>query len=186
MDAVLWSDYICPWCYLGRDRSALLQSLGITITARPYELHPRLPLEGIPSERRYSRIAAACAEVGMPFNPPGFVPNSRRALAAAEAVRLTSPDAFETLDSSLFTAYFVEGRNIGDPDVIAELVEQSGAQPVDYDVSLLKASMEEAYEADVSGTPAWRIDGRLLIVGVQDRSYYEVMVERLKSRGKAV
>jgi predicted DsbA family dithiol-disulfide isomerase len=179
MRAQLWSDYICPWCYLGQDRTALLRSLGITVVARPYELHPRIPAEGIPSERRYSRIAAACEEVGLPFNPPKVVPNSRRALVAAEAVRVNAPASFDDLDRALFAAYFVEGRNIGDPDVIAELVEKSGAGAIEYDVNLLKVSMEEAYEAGVSGTPAWWIEDRLMIPGVQDRSLYEQMVARL-------
>lgn len=149
------------------------------VTARPYELHPGLPVDGIPSDRRYSGIAAACADAGLPFNPPTLVPNSRRALATAEAVRLTSPDAFDAFDRALFAAYFVDGRNIGDPDVLAELVVSSGATPVGYEPHLVKTSMDQAYDAGVSGTPAWWIDNRLMIPGVQDRSYYERMVERL-------
>ena len=43
MDAVLWRDYLCPWCYLGRDRTALLTELGVTVDARSYELHPEIP-----------------------------------------------------------------------------------------------------------------------------------------------
>src|SRR5262245_46393494 len=114
MLAVLWSDYICPWCYLGQDRTALLRSLGVTVTSRPFELHPEIPVGGMPLNRRYSRIAAACAEADMPFNPPAFVPNSRRALMTAECVRLNAPDAFDALDRALFTAYFVDGRDIGE------------------------------------------------------------------------
>ena len=34
MDAVLWRDYLCPWCHLGRDRTALLASLGVSVDAR--------------------------------------------------------------------------------------------------------------------------------------------------------
>jgi predicted DsbA family dithiol-disulfide isomerase len=179
MHAVLWSDYICPWCYLGQDRTALLRSLGVAVTARPFELHPGLPTAGLPLNRRYSKIAAACEEAGLPFNPPTAVSNSRRALLTAEAVRLNAPDAFDDLDRRLFAAYFVDGLNLGDPDVLDDLVVASGAGPVELDPKLLKASMDEAYDAGVSGTPAWWIDDRLMIPGVQDRSYYERMVERL-------
>jgi predicted DsbA family dithiol-disulfide isomerase len=181
MLGVLWSDYICPWCYLGQDRTALLRSLGVAVTPRPFELHPDIPIGGIPIRRRYSRIAAGCADAGLPFRPPTVVPNSRRALLTAESVRLNAPHAFEALDRALFTAYFVNGLDIGDPDVIDDLVEQSGAGKVDLDDALLASSMEEAYEAGIGGTPAWLIDGRLLIPGVQDRSYYERMIERLRT-----
>ena len=39
MRAVVWSDYICPWCYLGQDRTALLESLGVEVTVLPFEEH---------------------------------------------------------------------------------------------------------------------------------------------------
>ena len=45
MQALLWRDYLCPWCYLGRDRTALLESLGVTVDVRSYELHQENPRE---------------------------------------------------------------------------------------------------------------------------------------------
>ena len=38
MEATCWSDYLCPWCYLGQDRSALMASLGLEVVHLPYEL----------------------------------------------------------------------------------------------------------------------------------------------------
>jgi predicted DsbA family dithiol-disulfide isomerase len=35
LTAKVWSDYICPWCYLGRDRTALIESLGVVVTVLP-------------------------------------------------------------------------------------------------------------------------------------------------------
>src|SRR5688500_16602448 len=65
MEAVVWSDYLCPWCYAGLDRSARLEAeLGVTVTPLPYELHPGIPLEGVPSKSRYSRIALECEAAG--------------------------------------------------------------------------------------------------------------------------
>jgi predicted DsbA family dithiol-disulfide isomerase len=182
--AVVWSDYICPWCYLGQDRTALLESLGVEVTVRPYELHPEIPVGGVATERRFSRIAAACTEVGLPFAAPTRTPNSRRALIAAEAVRISAPAAFAVLHRSLFAAHFVEGRDIGDQRVIDELVADAGADPdaIERDPALLFASVEAAHDNNVAGTPAWWIEDRLLIPGVQDRDYYIRMLERLSSR----
>ena len=190
MRAVVWSDYICPWCYLGRDRTALLETLGISVETRPFELHPDLSTEPTPLTRRYSRIAAACADVGLPFNAPGFVVSSRRALETVEVVRRQQPDVVAALDAALFAAYFVHGRSIADRDVLDELVTAAGADAgtVRAEVergagrAVVAAEREAAYDAGVTGTPTWLIDGRLLIPGVQDREYYMQMVSRLRAR----
>ena len=45
MRVTVWSDYLCPWCYLGRDRTALMVDLGVEVTPLAYELHPEIPPE---------------------------------------------------------------------------------------------------------------------------------------------
>jgi predicted DsbA family dithiol-disulfide isomerase len=198
MEALVWSDYLCPWCYVGTDRSNLLESLGVTVSPRPFELHPRIPVEGITLRDRwgprydqavamYARIEEECGAVGLPFRRPERIPNTRRALQTAECVRQRYPDAFPALDRSLFAAHFVDGRFLGDPDVLDELVAATGADAdavraeVDSGAwhAVVAASMEAAYDAGVSGTPAWFIDGRSLIPGVQARDTYERVVARL-------
>ena len=73
MRATAWSDYLCPWAYLGRDRTRLMRDLGVEITQLPYELHPEVPPEGteIRAGGRLSRvldvIGAECDELGIPF-----------------------------------------------------------------------------------------------------------------------
>src|SRR3954468_1784980 len=73
VEAVCWSDYLCPWCYVGQDRSAQMEELGVRVVHRPFELHPEIG----PTGRRirvdgrlastFARVADACAEVGLPF-----------------------------------------------------------------------------------------------------------------------
>ena len=46
MHAIAWTDVVCPWCYLGRDRTLLLRELGMTVTTLGFELHPDTPAEG--------------------------------------------------------------------------------------------------------------------------------------------
>ena len=88
MQVKVWSDYICPWCYLGRDRTEFLRSLDVEVTQLPFELHPELPPSGRvvrPQGRLsqvYSAIERECVDVGLPFRAPTHVPNSRRALAS--------------------------------------------------------------------------------------------------------
>jgi len=72
----MWFDYVCPWAYLGRDRTALMRSLGVDVVVRPFELHPEIPREGVEVrpgrrlDRVFHLIGAECAELGIPFDPP--------------------------------------------------------------------------------------------------------------------
>lgn len=175
-----------------------MRELGVAITALPYELHPRIPTEGVTLRERwgdryegavamYRRIEEECEAVGLPFRRPERIPNTRRALETAEFVRQDSPAAFGALDRALFEAHFVEGRFIGDPDVLDELVAAAGAdaarvrEAVEDGVmhDALAESMSAAVEAGVTGTPAWLLDERLLIPGVLPRPLFERAVSRL-------
>ena len=82
------------------------------------------------------------------------------------------------------------GEDIGDPDVLAEVVSRSGVdggEVVDAvargeGADEVRASIDAAHEVGVTGTPAWLLDGRLLIPGVQDRETIERWVARLTAR----
>ncbi|MCP4087772.1 MAG: hypothetical protein GY745_22410 [Actinomycetia bacterium] len=99
MEAVVWNDYLCPWAWLGRDRSALFAELGVQVTMVPYELHPEVPIGGRghrPGGRYDSLLAsieAECHRVGLPFGRPHRTPNTRRALEWAEAARIANQRA---------------------------------------------------------------------------------------------
>ena len=168
------------------------------MTALPFELHPRIPPDGLSLHDRwgarfaeadamYRRIEDECAVVGLPFRRPEWIPNTRRALETAECVRLQFAGAFDVLDRSLLDAHFVEGRNIGDPDVLDDLVDAAGADAASVRAAVeagelraaVDASMEQAREVDVTGTPSWLLDGRLLIPGVLPRQLFERAVTRL-------
>ena len=197
MNAYVWSDYLCPWCYAGLDRTRRLEEMGVTVTVRPYELHPEIPPEGWTAregrgKRLYERIAAECEEAGLPFARPSRIPNSRRALATSEWVLQNAPEAHKTLHVSLFEALFVRGEPIDDPAVLDELVTAAGADAAacraaveagEMDAALAE-SRETAIDVGASGTPSWFIDDRLLIPGLQAPEVFERMVTRLRERAR--
>jgi predicted DsbA family dithiol-disulfide isomerase len=175
--------------------------MGVTVTALPYELHPEIPVGGISLEERwgsryreakgmYARIEAEAEAAGLPFSRPARVPNTRRALKTAEWVRRNQPDVFPALDRSLFETHFVENRPLDDPDVLDELVaaadgDASAARTAVEAGELdgaLRDSMDAAMDANVTGTPAWLLDGKLLVPGVQPRELFEIWVTRLRER----
>jgi predicted DsbA family dithiol-disulfide isomerase len=194
VDAEVWSDYLCPWCYLGLSRTSLLESLGVAVTPLPYELHPEIPAAGWSigegrGRRLYDRIAADCEAAGLaaPVRP-SRIPNTRPVLAASEWVRVNSSrSVHQRLHHSLFDAMFVDGLDLGDPDVVDHLVAAAGADAEACRAAVssgamdaaLASSRERAVDHGVAGTPAWLLDGRLLIPGVQPEDYYRRMVSRL-------
>jgi len=138
----------------------------------------------------YARIEQECEKAGLPFRRPARVPNTRRALETAEWVRQHEPGAFDGLERALFEAHFVDNRPLDDADLLDELVTEAGADAgaargaVEGGTMLeaLRESMEAAMEANVTGTPAWLLDGRLLIPGAQPRELYAIWVDRLRKQ----
>ena len=196
MEALLWSDYLCPWCWLGRDRSAVLEAMGVAVTHLPYDLHPEVPSAGRPVrpggrlDAVFARIGAECARTGTEFRAPTRTPNTRRALETAELVRLAAPDAFTAVDEAFFRAHWVDGLDLGNPDLLDELVVAAGA-PIEEMAERradgegrrsLERSMALAREHGVTATPAWLVDGVFLIPGVQPVETMQRWVGRLQAR----
>jgi len=192
----VWSDYCCPWCYLALDRLAALDELGVAVDLLPFELHPEIPPEGRRhradgrTAAAFARVGAECAEAGLPFTPPTATPNTAMVLGASEAVRRTSPDAFEALHPRLFRAHFAEGLDLGDEAVVDALAAEAGA-----DVDAVRAwradgraeaavaeARAAALEAGVTATPAFRFDTGLCITGVHPRASMTRWVTRMQER----
>ena len=196
MDAICWSDYLCPWCYLGQHRDQLLIDLGVTVVHLPYELHPEIPREGRPVRpdgrlrTTFDRLETACDEAGMPFRRPTRMPNTRRALETAEWVRQHEPQAFPAVHRGLFDAHFATGDPIDDPGVIDDIVAAAGADAIAIrdavdtgrSAPLVDASMVEARAAGIVSTPTWLVDGRLTIPGALDPETVTRWVSRLIER----
>ena len=199
MEATCWSDYLCPWCYVGQDRTTQLEALGLTVVHRPYELHPEIPADGRrirPDGRMaptFERIAAECGAVGLPFRAPLRMPNTRRALETAEWVRIHHPDAASGVHAGLFDAHFAAGLAIDDPDVIDQVVRRAGAPVAEVRAAissgaastLVEASMDEARRAGVSSTPTWVLDDGFVIPGALDRATLDRWVTKIVARASA-
>jgi predicted DsbA family dithiol-disulfide isomerase len=196
MQVTVWSDYLCPWCYLALDREQQLVDLGIDVVLRPYELHPEIPVggrelrEGGRTAAVFDHVGQECEAVGLPFVRPVRSPNTRMTLCAAEHVRLTQPTVFPALHHALFAAHFAEGRDIEDPTVVDELIASCGGDPAPVRaacddgsaLAALRDSMQEAIDHEVSGTPAFLMPSGFVIPGVQDRETMERVATRLLER----
>lgn len=173
---------------------------GVEVVWHPFDLHPEIPDEGTTAERlfgprfdedvraRYQeRLKGLADEVDLPFDPPERIPRTRFALEASDWVRRERPEHFDSLHRSLFGAYWGEGRDIGDPEVVLDLAERAGLERDEVRrgteepgaAAAVDVSTREAVEIGVTGTPAWLIDGRLLVPGAQPRETFDRVIERM-------
>lgn len=173
-----WYDFVCPFSYVGQHRTSILVEAGFDVVLLPFQAHPGMPPGGLPTGfgrgPRHAMIERQARAVAMPLRWPKRIPHSRRALAAAEWTRLNEPDAFPELHRRLFDAHFVFGEDIDDQAVIDRHALLAGV-----DVGRLHAALADgravmsvgqaewvARHRGVDGTPAWLVDGRLM-VGLQ-------------------
>ena len=188
-DSVLhWYDFLCPFCYVGQSRTAILRRHGLDVVELPFQAHPDIPPNGIPVGPRmgemYSNLEREAKEAGLILNWPSRLPNTRHALAAAEWVRRHQPHMFTPFQKALFAAHFVAGEDLGNSAVIdrhaAELgIDLDAFHTAWLDGTALAAVNESetlGREQGVRGTPAWRI-GQRLISGLLPASEFEHLAE---------
>jgi predicted DsbA family dithiol-disulfide isomerase len=189
LDIVLhWYDLLCPFCYVGQNRTTILLRHGLDVVELPFQAHPDIPPGGIPAGPRngpmYAMLEREAGEAGLPLNWPRRLPNSRRALAAAEWARRHQPRAFPQFQKDLFEAHFVLGEDLEDSAVIDRHASKSGIDLAALHAALADDSAVEAVtEAEmigrkhgVQGTPAWLL-GRRLITGLLPAEEFERLAE---------
>jgi predicted DsbA family dithiol-disulfide isomerase len=189
------SDVVCPWCYLGEKRLEMAlkeapQRVGLRW--RPYQLDPTIPEGGLDRaeymEKKFGKsgrlqsvhdnLTRLGADVGIPF----AFDRIKRAPNTLDAHRLigwaNSAGVQGKVVDRLFKAYFVEGRDIGDRDVLIDIAGECGldAKLVEKllaegaDAELVREEIAQAQAIGVSGVPFFIFAGRLGVPGAQDPS----------------
>jgi predicted DsbA family dithiol-disulfide isomerase len=190
----VWSDYVCPFCNVGRARARYLESRGCVVEWLPYDLHPEYPPEGIPradlirryGERMAEDVRRMTEESGLVYNPhPEVVPNSRRALEVTEWAR--GHGAHDPVHERIMDAYWTDGRDIGDWAVLEACLADCGLDAAEaraeVEAGLLRAPVDaataHAQRAGISAVPAFVFDGRLLVSGAQPDRVMDLALERV-------
>lgn len=183
-----WYDFLCPFYYVGQSRTAILVRHGLHVVELPFQAHPDIPPGGIPAGPRngpmYVMLEREAREAGLPLHWPQRLPDTQRALAAAEWARRHQPGVFPQLHKDLFAAHFVLGEDLGDPAVIDRY-----ASELNIDLAALHAALaDDSAEATVmeaemigrqygvQGTPAWLLAQRL-ITGLLPAAEFERLAQ---------
>jgi predicted DsbA family dithiol-disulfide isomerase len=179
MKLEVFSDTICPWCYVGfaRLQQALAERPGVAVEVGwlPFELNPDLPPEGEDRRsymlRRFgdvNRFAAgqrqleemgATLGIDFQFERITRAPNTRRSHALIRWAGESGPALQNEVKGRVLRAHFTEGRDIADPEVLADLGAAAGLDRA----AALRALDEPARRTEIEGLEAqahrWGISG---------------------------
>lgn len=149
----VFSDYICPFCYIGNARlDRLREHFDLKVNWCFLEIHPETPAAGRPvSELGYEPehwlqmmavLEKMIKEEALPYAGHVFTANSHLALLLAESLKEEGAETFYPLHRQLFTSYFADAANIGDEAVLARAARVAGVSRQ----SLERAWTDERYE----------------------------------------
>ncbi len=198
---IVYSDYICPFCYIGFHRiEKLKEQFDLDVEWRPFELHPEIPKEGVlkdklPFPKEYlemvmNNVKQLADEAGITFKFSGKLPNSRLALYISEFVR--DKGKFEKFHKLVMDTYWKEGDDIGDLSLLLDLAESIGLNKkeiLDYiksDKPLIKLrkSSLELHSYGITGVPTFII-GDKVVVGAQPYEVFQKVVKKALEQSRS-
>jgi predicted DsbA family dithiol-disulfide isomerase len=192
----MFSDFICPFCYIGFETIRRLKpEFDLEIVWRGFQIHPDWPAEGMPAAefrremspqtRRaiWSRIQEMAETVGLEMTPPTILTNSRLALEAQEFA--AEVGLGEIFAERVYRAYFTEGLNIAQPDIVRRLAADVGLDPLELENALesqryglrLKNNAMVAHNRNVDGVPTFFV-GDYPLVGAQSEDVMRQILRR--------
>ena len=210
MHVEIWSDIVCPWCYVGKRRfeaalAAFEQRDDVRVTWRSFELDPQAPREraldsathlaekyGMTREQAHAsqqNLADVAAGDGLDMRfdltRGGNTFDGHRLVHFAESHHLQ-----EAMKERLMRAYFTEGERIGDPDVLDRLGREVGLPDVDVREVLgtdryaaeVREDESTAMSLGISAVPFFVVDRRMGAAGAHPP---EALLELLRRGSQA-
>lgn len=208
----IYSDTICPWCYIGKRRleRALAERPDVEahINWRAFQLNPWMPAAGVSREEYLKakfgasdaqRIYANIREVGLTeglefrFDLMTRTPNtimSHRLIAWSGEQEGDDPQG--ALVENLFQSYFLNGGDLGDVAVLVEAAESAGLNTAAAEAFLATNEQHDAVVAEdaaarrmgIQGVPCFIVDGAYAVSGAQEPEYFMPLFD-LISTGQA-
>ncbi len=186
----IYSDVVCPWCYVGKRRleRALTQFGGeARVTWRPFQLNPTMPVEGVDrktyleakfgSLEAFERLEAQVIEAGASERIPFAFDRIKRTPNTLAAHRLIwhaqQHERQDEVVEALFHAYFVEGQDIGNIEMLAQVAAQAGLERTgtegflngDGGIADVRAEEAAGHRLGIRGVPYFVMNGAYAISG---------------------
>ncbi len=194
MKIEIWSDIMCPFCYIGKrhleQALAEFPDLSVQIEWKSFQLDPSItPQPGkdvfsylaerkgmslSESKAMHQHVAERAADVGLTYNfETAVIANSMR---AHQLIQLAKTKGLgDPMEEVFFSAYFCEGEDLNDDNTLMRLGVQAGLNPLDITETLAENSftlainrdIQEAQQIGVRGVPFFVFDRKYAISGAQ-------------------
>jgi predicted DsbA family dithiol-disulfide isomerase len=206
----IFSDPVCPWCYVGK--ANLDRSLGahpdhpFAIQWHPFQLNPDMPPEGV-EKRAYleakfggkarvdaihERLREVARNAGVDMDPdkPQRMPNT---LNAHRLIHWAGIEAVQSaVVAALMRAYWVEGRDIGDIETLADIAGENGMEHEatfrllhsDADAGDILARDQDARQKGVNAVPTFLIAQQYVVSGAQPVETWEKVIAELMGQAQ--
>lgn len=206
MDIQVWSDIVCPWCYLGKrrlERALADFPASVTVTYRAYQLDPSPVPQAMPiraamaakfgdsdrADRMFAHVTSIAAGDGLVLDfDRAIAANTFDAhrLIAWAAVQQRQADMLEALQR----AHFTGGVDLGSRPalaVAAASIGLDGAAALAYlqspaGTEAVNADLAEARELGITSVPTFVIDGKYAVQGAQEPATLLAALEEISRR----
>ena len=192
MDIQVWSDVICPWCYIGKVRlEKALEAFdgAVTVTYRAYQLDASpvpepLPLKQVMAakfggparaEQMFSQVAGIGASEGLTLDFDRAIAANTFASHRLIAWAATQDRQADML-AALQQAHFTDGVDIGSPAALAAVAGTIGLEEADAlaylaseaGTTAVRTDLDEARALGITSVPTFVIDGKYAVQGAQE------------------
>ena len=207
----LFSDPICPWCYIGKRRLeealAIRPDIRVEIEWHGFQLNPMMPHDGMNrsdylslkfgnpnnARRLYENIEGVGQQASIAFNFERIevTPNT---VNAHRLIRLAGQFGFQNdVVERLFAAYFLDGENIGDIMTLASIGDAAGidretAQTFlesGEDIEAVKSDDMQARQLGIQGVPFFILDHQYAVSGAQEPEAFYPLFDLLTVERRA-
>jgi len=202
------SDPICPWCYIGKtnlDKAlAEVPDHPFTIEWHPFQLNPDMPPEGMDRRaylegkfggkegavRAYAPVVEHAEKTGAHINFDAMkrTPNTINAHRLIHWAGIEQRQSFVV--DLLFKAYFIDGRDIGETEVLADIADTAEMDAsmvtrllgTDSDVDDIRARDAHSREMGVSSVPTFIVANQHAVPGAQPPETWARVIQDIQSQ----
>ena len=212
VEVEIWSDVVCPWCYIGKRRfetavAELADEIDVHVVFKPFQLDPTAsPGKAGPVLDAYAKkfgglehahqiidhVTTVAADSGLQFRMDWAL-RANTLLAHRLLWLAQSTDNQVALKERLLQAYFIDGVDIGDPEVLATCASDVGLDhdrvlaflDSDEGVAEVRDELRSATDMEITAVPTFVFDGKWMVPGAQDPDTFAQVLRRVVAKRTA-
>ncbi|HYO67300.1 MAG TPA: DsbA family oxidoreductase [Archangium sp.] len=199
----VYSDIVCPWCFISSRRlknvlESLEEQVNVTVNHHAFFLRPTTPPEGLDLREYYrkkygdqlkSLFAPVEAEARSSGIPLDLTKQSMAYQTAAAHTLIRHAHAKGTqlqLTDALFNAYFIDAKNVGNPEVLAEIAAPYGFEVQEArrlaqdeaELAITRREAEQALSQGIRGVPLFAFNKRFSLSGGQPPNAFRLAIQK--------